>query len=55
MLNYGAMAGFFTELRDYLGGARRWIRLVLIILAALVLLVVLFGSLESLPFIYDAF
>lgn len=51
----GPEQSFLQELRQYLGGVSRWIRIALIILLMLVLLIVLFGSLDALPFVYDSF
>jgi hypothetical protein len=47
--------GFFAELRQYLGGTKRWMMIPLLLLALLVLVILVFGALEALPFLYDDF
>lgn len=51
----GPEQSFFQELRQYLGGGKRWLLMPLLVLAVFVLLVLIFGSLDALPFIYDSF
>jgi len=43
------------DLRAYLGRSRSWLTTPLLIVLAVLVLALLWGSLEALPFVYDIF